>query len=90
MGFLELQRQCGVSHDVLRGAQGASHVALGKSGLHAHCEGVQTQQPQQQQQWKGLEAEVLNFTAKCPLMKNRKELLGNRNRDSLCFQPPKQ
>ena len=38
MGFLELQRQCGVSH-VVRGAQGASHVALGKSGLHAHCEG---------------------------------------------------
>ena len=39
MGFLELQRQCGVSHEVLRGAQGASHVALRKSGLHAHCEG---------------------------------------------------
>ena len=39
VGFLELQRQCGVSHEVLRGAQGASHVALGKSGLHAHCEG---------------------------------------------------
>ena len=39
MGFLELQRQCGVFHEVLRGAQGASHVALGKSGLHAHCEG---------------------------------------------------
>ena len=39
MGFLELQRQCGVSHEVLQGAQGASHVALGKSGLHAHCEG---------------------------------------------------
>ena len=39
MGFLELQRQCGVSHEVLRGAQGASHVALGKSGIHAHCEG---------------------------------------------------
>ena len=39
MGFLELQRQCGVSHEVLRGAQGASHVALGKSGHHAHCEG---------------------------------------------------
>ena len=39
MGFLELQRQCGVSHEVLQGAQGASHVVLGKSGLHAHCEG---------------------------------------------------
>ena len=40
VGFLELQRQCGVSHEVLRGAQGASHVALRKSGLHAHCEGA--------------------------------------------------
>ena len=39
MGFLELQRQCGVSHEVLQGAQVASHVALGKSGLRAHCEG---------------------------------------------------
>ena len=34
MGFFELQRQCGVSHEVGRGAQGASHVAPGKSGLH--------------------------------------------------------
>ena len=34
-----MQRQCGVSHEVVRGAQGASHVALGKSGLHAHGEG---------------------------------------------------
>ena len=32
-------KSLGVSHEVLRGAQGASHVALGKSGLHAHCEG---------------------------------------------------
>ena len=39
MGFLELQRQCGVSHEVLQGAQVASHVALGKSGLHASGEG---------------------------------------------------
>ena len=39
VGFLELQRQCGVSHEVLRGAQGASHVAPGKSGVHAHGEG---------------------------------------------------
>ena len=39
MGFLELQRQCGVSHEVVRGAQGASHVAPGKSGVHAHGEG---------------------------------------------------
>ena len=29
----------GLQGGVLRGAQGASHVALGKSGLHAHCEG---------------------------------------------------
>ena len=34
MGFLELRRQCGVSHEVRRGAQGASRVAPGKSGLH--------------------------------------------------------
>ena len=26
MGFLELRRQCGVSHEVGRGAQGASRV----------------------------------------------------------------
>ena len=39
MGFLKRQRQCGVSHEVLWGAQGASHMALGKSGLHAHCKG---------------------------------------------------
>ena len=34
VGFLELRRQCGVSHEVRRGAQGASRVAPGKSGLH--------------------------------------------------------
>ena len=39
MGFLELQRQCGVSHEVRRGAQGASRVAPGKSGLNVHGEG---------------------------------------------------
>ena len=39
MGFLELQRQCGVSHEVVRGAQGASRVAPGKSSLHASGEG---------------------------------------------------
>ena len=39
MGFLELRRQCGVSHEVRRGAQGASRVAPGKSGLHVHGEG---------------------------------------------------
>ena len=39
MGFLELGRQCGVSHEVRRGAQGASLMAPGKSGLHARGEG---------------------------------------------------
>ena len=39
MGFFELQRQCGVSHEVGRGAQGASHVAPVKSGVHVHGEG---------------------------------------------------
>ena len=39
MGFLELRHQCGVSHQVLRGAQGASRVTPGKSGLHAGDEG---------------------------------------------------
>ena len=39
MGFLELRRQCGVSHEVRQGAQGASHVAPGKSGLHVRGEG---------------------------------------------------
>ena len=40
MGFLELRRQCGVSHEVRREAQGASRVAPGKSGLHVRGEGV--------------------------------------------------
>ena len=35
----ELRRQCGVSHEVRWGAQGASHVVPGKSGIHAHGEG---------------------------------------------------
>ena len=39
MGFLELRRQCGVSQEVRRGAQGASRVAPGKSGLHARGKG---------------------------------------------------
>ena len=39
MGFLELQRHCGVSHEVWWGAHGASRVEPGKSGLHAHGEG---------------------------------------------------
>ena len=38
VGFLELQRQCGVSHEERRGAQGASRVAPGKSGLHVRGE----------------------------------------------------
>ena len=40
MGFIELRRQWGVSDEVRRGAQGASHVAPGKSGLHAPGEWV--------------------------------------------------
>ena len=39
MGFLELWHQCGVSHEVRQGAQGASRVAPGKSGLHVRGEG---------------------------------------------------
>ena len=39
MGFLELRHQCGVSHEARQGAQGASHVAPGKSGVHAHGKG---------------------------------------------------
>ena len=35
MGFLELRRQCGVSHEVRRGAQGASRVAPGREGTRA-------------------------------------------------------
>ena len=32
LGFLKLRRQCGVSHEVRQGAQGASLMAPGKSG----------------------------------------------------------
>ena len=39
VGFLELRHQCGVSHEVRRGAQGASRVAPGKSGIHVRGEG---------------------------------------------------
>ena len=39
MGFLELRRQCGFSHEVGPGSQGASRVKPGKSGLHARGEG---------------------------------------------------
>ena len=38
MGFLKLQHQCGISHEVRRGAQGDSRVAPGKSGVHARVE----------------------------------------------------
>ena len=37
--FLELQATFGVSLELCQGAQGASHVAPGKSGVHAHGEG---------------------------------------------------
>ena len=40
MCVLELRRQCGVSHEVRLGAQGASRVAPGKSGLHVRGEGT--------------------------------------------------
>ena len=39
VGFLELRRQCGVSHEVRRGVQVASRVATGKSGLHGRGKG---------------------------------------------------
>ena len=39
VGFLKLWSQCGVSHEVQQGAQGASRAAPGKSGLHARGEG---------------------------------------------------
>ena len=39
VSFLKLWRQCGVSHEVRQGAQGASLMAPGKSGLHARGEG---------------------------------------------------
>ena len=39
VGFLELQRHCGVSHEVRRGTQQASRVGPGMSGLHLSCEG---------------------------------------------------
>ena len=39
MGFLELRRQCRVSHEVRRGVQVASRVARGKSGLHGRGKG---------------------------------------------------
>ena len=39
MGFLELERKYEFSHEVRRGAQGASRVAPGKSGLYVYDEG---------------------------------------------------
>ena len=40
VSFLKLRRQCGVSHEVRQGVQGASLMAPGKSGLHVRGEGV--------------------------------------------------
>ena len=40
VSFLKLRRQCGVSHEVRQGAQGASLMAPGKTGLHVRGEGV--------------------------------------------------
>ena len=39
MGFLELERKYEFSHEVQRGAQGASRVATGKSVLHVSGQG---------------------------------------------------
>ena len=39
MGFLELGHKYEFSHEVRRGAQGASRVAPGKSGVYACDEG---------------------------------------------------
>ena len=39
MGFLGLGRKYEFSHEVRRGAQGASRVVPGKSGLHVRGEG---------------------------------------------------
>ena len=38
-GFSRVRRQCGVSHEGQRGAQGASRVSLGKSGLPCEWRG---------------------------------------------------
>ena len=37
--FLELRRQCGVSHEVRKGALGASHVVPDKSGFPCESRG---------------------------------------------------
>ena len=37
--FLKLRRQCGFSHEVRWGTQGAFRVAPGKSDFHSSCEG---------------------------------------------------
>ena len=39
MGFLQLRRQYQISHEVQQGAQRASRVVLGTSGLRACGEG---------------------------------------------------
>ena len=38
-GFSQAEAPVWLTHEVKRGAQGASHVAPGKSGVHAHGEG---------------------------------------------------
>ena len=45
VGFLELRCLNGVSEEVRRGAQGDSLQESGKSGLHAHVEGLSTISP---------------------------------------------
>ena len=37
--FLKLRHQCGFSHEVQRGTQGAFRVVPGKSDFHSSCEG---------------------------------------------------
>ena len=37
--FFEVRNQCGVSHELLWGIQGAPRVAPGKSSLHSSCKG---------------------------------------------------
>ena len=54
MGFPELRRQCGISHEVRQGAQGASRVAPGKSGLHVHGQGSQVSMCMARGSWSSL------------------------------------
>ena len=69
MGFLELQRQCGVSHEVRLGAQGASCAAPGKSGLHALGEGVHCRWILYQLSYQGtLAAAAARLLQSCPTL----------------------